>query len=126
MAGEYLNDEVLDQGLDYVTANGTRIDICSQAPTTYAQATSTYTLGNKTGLTVGATQNGDGSGRKIEIPSFSDGNVTTTDDATHFALSDGVGVLIAAGPLAQVQNVTAGNAFSLTAWDIEIPDVAVT
>jgi hypothetical protein len=37
----YINDEVFDQGLDYADTNGTRIDICSQEPTTYAESTST-------------------------------------------------------------------------------------
>ncbi len=34
MAGEYINDEVFDQGLDYADTNGTRIDITSQVATT--------------------------------------------------------------------------------------------
>ena len=42
----FINDEVFDQGLDYADTNGTRIDICSQEPATYAAATSTFTLGN--------------------------------------------------------------------------------
>lgn len=54
-----LNDEIFDRGLDYATTNGTRIDICSSEPTTYAQTTSTYTLGNKTGLSTGATEDGE-------------------------------------------------------------------
>jgi archaellum component FlaF (FlaF/FlaG flagellin family) len=120
----YLNDEVFDQGLDWVDANGTRIDICSAEPTTYAEATSTYTLGNKTGLNVGATENGDSSGRKVVVPAITDGTVTGTDTATHFALTDGSSVLIAVQALSSSQAVTSGNTFTLGAIDITIPDPA--
>jgi hypothetical protein len=120
----YLNDEVFDQGLDWVDTNGTRIDICSAEPTTYAEATSTYTLGNKTGLNVGATENGDSSGRKVVVPAITDGSVTGTGTATHFALTDGSSVLIAAQALPSSQPVTSGNTFTLGAIDITIPDPA--
>lgn len=120
----YLNDEALDQGLDWVDTNGTRIDICSQEPTTYAEATSTYTLGNKTGLNTGATQNGDSSGRKVVVPAITDGSVTGTGTATHWALTDGSAVLVATGSLSSSQAVTSGNTFTLGAIDITIPDAA--
>lgn len=120
----YLNDEALDQGLDWVDTNGTRIDICSQEPTTYAEATSTYTLGNKTGLNTSATQDGDTSGRKVTVPAITDGSVTGTGTATHWALTDGSAVLVATGSLASSQAVTSGNTFTLGAIDITIPDPA--
>lgn len=120
----YINDELRDQGLDYATANGSRIDICSQEPTTYAEATSTYTLGNKTGLTTGATEDGDTDGRKVVVPVITDGSVTGTGTATHWALTDGSGVLLATGALDASQAVTSGNNFSLTAINITIRDVA--
>ena len=41
-----LSNAVFDSGLSTLTANGTRIDICSTEPTTYTEATSTYTLRN--------------------------------------------------------------------------------
>ena len=119
----FLSDEVLDQGLDYLDTNGTRLDICSQEPTTYAEATSTYTLGNAT-VNTGATQNGDTSGRKVTIPSISSGSVTGTGTASHWALTDGSAELLATGALGSSQSVTSGNTFTLTAIDIEIPDPA--
>lgn len=120
----YLNDEALDQGLDWVDTNGTRIDICSQAPTTYTEATSTYSLGNKTGLNTGATQNGDSSGRKVVVPAITDGTVTATGTATHWALTNGSDTLIAWQTLSSSQAVTSGNTFTLGAIDITIPDPA--
>ena len=119
-----LSDEVLDQGLDFADTNGTRIDICSQAPTTYAEATSTYTLGNKTGLNTGATADGDSSGRKVTVPAITDGTVTGTGTATHYALTDGSSVLVAVQTLTASQVVTSGNEFSMNEIDITIPDPA--
>lgn len=120
----YINDEVFDQGLDYADTNGTRIDICSQEPTTYAEATSTYTLGNKTGLNTGATQAGATDGRRVIVPAITDGSVTSTATATHWALSDGSSVLIATGALSSSQAVTSGNTFTLDAISITIRDAS--
>ena len=117
----YLNDEAFDQGLDWVDTNGTRIDICSQEPTTYAEATSTYTLGNKT-VNTGAPQDGDTSGRKVTVPAITDGSVTSDGTATHWALSDGSSVLVATGALSASQGVTNGNVFTLDAIDITLLD----
>ena len=124
MAGEYLNDEIFDQGLDYADTNGTRVDITSQAATTYTEATSTYTLGNKTGLNTGATQAGDVDGRKVVVPAITDGSVTGSGTATHWALTDGTSILVATGPLSASQAVTATNTFTLGAIDLTIRDAA--
>lgn len=120
----FINDEVFDQGLDYADTNGTRIDICSQEPTTYAQATSTYTLGNKTGLNTGTTEAGATDGRRVIVPAITDGSVTGTDTATHWALTDGSAILVATGDLSSSQAVTSGNTFTLDAISITIRDAA--
>jgi len=118
----YLNDLAFDSGLAWVTANGSRIDICSSEPSTYSEATTTYTLGNKTGLTVGAAEDGDTDGRKVVVPAFSGGTVTATGTAAYWALTDGAGILLATRALAATQPVTAGNTFNLGALDITIRD----
>ena len=120
----YINDEVFDQGLDYADTNGTRIDICSQEPTTYAEATSTYTLGNKTGLNTGVTEAGATDGRRVIVPAITDGTVTGTATATHWALTDGASILVATGALTSSQGVTSGNTFTLDAISITIRDAA--
>lgn len=120
----FISDEVFDQGLDYADTNGTRLDICSEEPTTYAAATSTFTLGNKTGLDTGATVAGDTDGRKVVVPAVTDGTVTGTGTATHWALSDGIGVLIATGALSASQVVTSGNVWRTGTIDITIRDAA--
>ena len=120
----YINDEVFDQGLDYADTNGTRIDICSSEPATYTAATSTVTLGNKTGLNTGATQAGATDGRRVIVPAITDGAVTATGSATHWALTDGASILIATGALSTAQSVTNTNTFTLDAISITIRDAA--
>lgn len=120
----YINDEVFDQGLDYADTSGTRIDICSQEPTTYAEATSTYTLGNKTGLNTGATEAGATDGRRVIVPAITDGTVSGTGTASHWALTDGAAILVATGALSATQAVTSGNTFTLDAISITIRDAA--
>lgn len=117
----YLNDEVFDSGLDNLTANLDQIDLCSQEPSTYTEATSTYTLGNGS-CTTGAAEAGDVSGRKVAVGAVSGGSVTGTGTATHVGGSDGTSVLWAATALSASQAVTSGNTFDLAAWDIEIND----
>lgn len=119
----YINDEVFDQGLDYADTNGTRIDICyTQEPTTYTEATSTYTCGNKTGLNTGATEAGATDGRRVIVPAITDGSVTATQTAGWWALTNGSSILVAAGALSATQAVTSGNTFSLDAISITIRD----
>lgn len=119
----FINDEVFDQGLDYADTNGTRLDICSQEPTTYAAATSTFTLGNDT-VNTGATEAGAVDGRRVIVPAITAGSVTGTGTATHWALTGGASVLIATGALSSSQAVTSGNTFSLDAISITIRDAA--
>ena len=123
----YLNDSVLDGGLDVLDTTADRIDICSQEPATHTEATSTYTLGNKDhgagGSAFGSPEDGDTSGRKVASTAVTDGSVSGTGTASHWAVSahDGTS-LLAASTLSSSQAVTNGNSFSLPSFDIEIPD----
>lgn len=121
----FLNDRVFDNGLTVLDTEANRLDICSTEPTTYTQATSTYTLGNKTSLSIGAPADRSPSGRKVTVASFTDGSVTGTGAAAYWAIVDtGNSRLLAAGSLSASQAVTSGNTFSLAAFDIGIPDPA--
>jgi hypothetical protein len=121
----FINDRVFDNGLSVLDTEANRLDICSAEPTTYAQATSTNTLGNKSGLSVGAPEDRSPNGRKVAVAAITDGSVTATGTASHWAISDtGNSRLLATGALAASQAVTSGNTFSLGAFDIGIPDAA--
>lgn len=122
----FLSDNAMDNGLAYLTSNGTRIDICSSAPVSVAEATTSKSLGYKAGLAVGSPANGAVSGRKVQVPAITDGVVNVNGTATHWALTD-VSTpteLLAWGTLSASQVVTAGNTFTLDAIDITIPDPA--
>lgn len=117
-----LNDRVYDNGLTVLDTEANRLDICSQEPATYTAATSTYTLGNKTSLSIGAPAARSGGGREVTIASFTDGAVTGNGSATHYAIVDTVNSrLLATGSLSSSQTVTSGNTFSLAAFKIGMP-----
>lgn len=120
----YLNDYILDAALFKLDNEANRIDICTQQPTTYAEATSTFTKGNKvTGFSIGGAADRTPDGRKVTVGAFSDGSVTGNGTVTHWAIVDTVNSrLLAAGALSASQAVTSGNTFSLPAFDIGIPD----
>ncbi len=121
----FLNDRVFDNGLTVLDTEANRLDICSQAPTTYTEATSTYTLGNKTSLSVGAPADRSPTGRKVTVAAITDGTVSGTGTATHVAIVDTVNSrLLAVQALSASQAVTSGNTFTLPAFDIGIPDPA--
>lgn len=118
----FLSDATFDAALAYVVANGTRLDICSAEPTSYAQATASLSLGSKSGVSVGSPANRSGGGREVVIPALSAGTVTATGSATHWALSDGATLLIATGALTVPVAVTSGNTFSTAPFAIGVLD----
>ena len=111
-----------DLALAGIQTDGTRLDICSQEPTTYAEATATYSKGNKTGVVVGAPAAGTPSGRQVTVPAITGGTVTGSATVTHWALVNPVNSrLIATGSLSASQAVVSGNTFSLAAFTIVLP-----
>lgn len=123
-----LGDYVLDNGLTVLDTAANRLDVCHTLPTTYAEATATYTVGNKTSLSVGSPAAASPNGRKVTVAQITDGSITATstdtdDDAQYWAVVDTVNErLLAAGSLSAGQMVTSGNTFTLAAFDIRIPN----
>jgi len=121
----FINDRVFDNGLTVLDTEANRLDICSQEPVSYAEATSTYTLGNKTSLSIGSPADRSPSGRKVTVAAITDGTVSGTGTASHWAITDTVNSrLLATGSLSSPQSVTSGNVFTLGAFDVGIPDAA--
>lgn len=126
----YLNDRVYDNGLEILQSEINRLDICTQLPATYAEATSTYSCGNATGdalPTVSAPGERGAGGREVTVGAVDHANatVTSTTTATHVALVDTVNSrLLAARALEAGQSVTQDNPFTLTSFTIGIPGVA--
>lgn len=119
----FLNDRVFDNGLTVLDTEANAIHITSVEATTYAQATSTYTLGNSPSLSISAPQDRSGGGREVIVAAIIDGAVTGTGTATHYAIVDTSNSrLLATGSLTSSQVVTTGNAFTLTSFSVGIPD----
>ena len=119
-----VGNRVFDAGLNALDQEANRVDICSQEPASYAEATSTYTLGNTTSISISAPTDGDTSGRKVTVSAISGASVTGSGSATHFAITDTTNsrLLITGALSSGGQTVTSGNTFALNALDIEIPD----
>jgi len=117
----YLNSNAHDNGLTWLDTNLTRIDVCSQEPTTYTEATSTYTLGTST-VNTGAPQAGSPDGRKVAVPAIAGASITGSGTASHWAGSDGAAVLCATSNLSAAQALTSGNTFGLAAIDLAFRD----
>jgi hypothetical protein len=118
----YLNPRVYDNGLTVLDTEANKILITSQEATTYTEANATYALGNSTSLSIGAPQNRSGGGREVVVAAITDGSVTGTGTASHYAIVDTVGSrLLAAGALTDPQVVTTGNVFTLGTVSIGIP-----
>ena len=118
-----LNDRVFDNGLTVLDTEANTILITSQEATTYTEANATYALGNSTTLSIGAPQNRSGGGREVVVAAITDGAVTGTGTATHYAIVDTVNSrLLATGSLTASQAVTSGNTFTLSSVAIGIPD----
>jgi hypothetical protein len=120
-----LNDRVFDNGLTVLDTEANKIVITSQEATTYAEANATYALGDSTSLSIGAPQDRTGGGREVVVAAISDGTVTATGTATHYAIVDTVNSrLLATGSLTVSQVVTSGNTFTLSSTTVGIPDPA--
>jgi hypothetical protein len=118
----FIRDTTYDALLNDIKNNASRLDITNAEATTYAEATSTYTLGNKTGISYTGPAAGDVSGRKVTIDAITDGSVTGTDTATHVALTNGSDTLYLTVALSSSESVTSGNTFTLTAFKVEVTD----
>lgn len=121
----FIADYVFDNGLTKLDTEANRLDICSTEPTSYAEATSTYTLGNKTSLSVGSPTDRSPSGRKVVVAAITDGSVTASGTAAYWSVVDTANSrLLSTGALDDPQSVTSGNTFTLGTIDIGIPDAA--
>lgn len=123
----FFSDAVLDGALQVIRDAVTPVlHICSQEPTTYAEAATTYTLGNKSAPTITAQADGSPNGRKVEISTFTDGSVTGTGTGTHWALVDANdNRLLATVAAPASQALTNGNPLSMTsALVFRFPDAA--
>ena len=121
-----LQSRVLDNGLNVLVAEADRFFICSAEPTDFTLASSTLRLGVKVGVSGGGgifftLANALPDGRKVSLANFVDGSITSTGIASHWAACDQThSRLLATGPVTTATQVTSGNTFSMTAFDVAI------
>jgi hypothetical protein len=118
-----LNDRVLDSGLAVLDTEANKIVVTSQEATTFTNANATYALGNSTSLSIAAPTDRSGGGREVVVAAITDGSITATGTATHYAIVDtNNSRLLATSTLSASQSVTSGNTFTLASFTIGIPD----
>lgn len=122
----FIVDNIFDNGLAYLVTNGETINITNAEATTYTEADSTFKLGTKTSAVFNAISNGAVDGRRVVTDAITDGSVSVTDTATHWAAvkDSATSELLATNSLSSSQAVTNGNTFTLDAISITIRDAA--
>ncbi len=122
----YINDLALDAACQWFIDNVSRLDVCSQEPTTHTEATSTFSLGNKTGLVMTGPTDGSPDGRAATFPAVTDGTITTNGTASHWGITKPTATpaLGAAGSLSASKSVSTVVPFSTNAFDIVFRDAA--
>lgn len=118
----YITDSALDAALSYIDTNAAVLHICSAEPANYA-GVAAVTLGIKTPPAISTPADRALGGREITVSAISDGEVTGTGTATHYAIVSASALLVT-GALNASQAVTDGNTFTLTSFTIGIPDAA--
>ena len=120
-----LHDDVFDDGLSAIDDNAENLVILNADPgLTWANIAS-YLLGTKATPAIAAPADRTGGGRQVTVSAITDGTVSATDTATHWAITDDSETkILASGALGSSQSVTNGNTFTLTEFEIGIPDPA--
>jgi hypothetical protein len=121
----YLNDRVLDYGLNELYTNGTRLDICTVFPTTFTEATDTYSIGYKTSVPWNAPAAADPTGRKLVCSAFSTGLGTADGDGVCYTITDPVNSrLLVVYDLDESDVIVEDDAFSVPQFEIVFPGVS--
>ena len=81
-------NEVMDDGLNYIKTNANEMIVCTQEPTSYTEAHTTYNIASVAMTSTDFTVADDTSGRKITTTAKNSVSVTMsgTNNATHIAL----------------------------------------
>lgn len=118
----WCNDLVMDAALDVILDNVTHAYACSAQPTTYAEATSTYSLGGAALSLAAVTKaNGAVDGRRITIPTVTITG-TVAGIVSHIALVDGDTLYYVNELTALITWPDIGYGIAVPAFDIEFGD----
>lgn len=121
---KYAPDTMMDQALTWVKNNTNNLCVCSSQPTSYAEATSSYKLGQIASVTVGSPQDWATSGREVAVPAKSSVTMTAGSSAQHIALVSTGSSVLAYVTTISTQAVSASDKMNVATWDIRIADVS--
>lgn len=114
-----ISDSGFDALLNWIKTNGTRLDVCTTEPTTYAEATSTYTLAHGS-VTLTGPADASPDGRKITVPAVAAMTASGTGTGAYWALTDGSSVLVATGSMSASRSITSGDTVNVATFDISV------
>ena len=125
----HIENAILDQSLTYLGTNTLRVDLCGTEPTTYTEATSTYTLANATsgaGFTaplIGAPGAKAPNGRQVSTAVVASAAVTGSGTANWVAYTKNTATTALHVVLSMTaQALTSGNTWGQAASTIGIPN----
>jgi hypothetical protein len=127
---KFVNDSVMDAGLNSIKTTADKLILCVGQPTTYAQATTLVSGGGKKVGEIAVDTNdftlanGDTSGRKMTVAAQSNISITESGTVDHVALVDDGGSALLLVTTCAAQAVTAGNIANTAAFDEEIADAS--
>ena len=127
---KYVNDLIMNEGVEYLETNGNLLVLCEGEPASYADATADKGSGGKAlgeividsaDMTVA---DGTVSGRKITVAQQTGITVDVTGDCDHIAIVDTVGEDLLLVTTCAQQSLTAANTVTVNAFKDEIADAA--
>lgn len=126
MADYLISDTVFDVSLQYLKDNVIKITLCSQEPTNYTEANSTYKLSETGALSGTDFTLGDGAvdGRKVTVGAKSSLAVSGNGTITHAAWVTG-SVLLAVTKLTTSRTVTTADTVNMPSHFIALRDAVV-
>ena len=119
-----IHNDIFDAALNYLKNNGNELTLCSQEPTSYTEAHSTYALADVALDTGDYTGPVDGtvSGRKITVNQQADVPVDATGTGTHVAIVDTNNSKLLLVSTCNSIQVTSGNNVTIPQFSWELRD----
>ena len=119
---KWAHDDVLRNGLEHVKNNADGYYACSQQPTTYTEATSTYALATTNVSSVDFTWSSAASGEQLTCASKSGISINDDGGLTHVALVDSANSKLLIANTTSSQQLYAGNQLNLPSWNMTSKD----
>lgn len=121
--GKSAHDDVLDAALNAIKNNATRLCVCTNQPTTYDEAITTYKLGIITIDSSDFTGPSDGTtGRKVVVAGQSGVSVGADGNAQHVALCDSATSKLLWVTTCTPQLLSNGSTVNTSEWTITFGD----